>query len=246
MLHVAILCNDLNTLKHALNAGENLERKHDGMSALLYACSMGNDKFVNILLDRGADITSVSRRNETALVLAIGRREISLPTIKRLAADENINSIDDNDATPLMIACIHGRVGVVKFLLTKHVNVNAIDNERFTAMDCLGLHRGPYEERLAIAQLLIDSGINCQDLMTMKYMIGDDQMASLLLENDVFIADDLTYTSDFIKRKINANVTKVDVTTSDLQFLTQKKKAQLRMLIKYLPNELLLKIAEYL
>lgn len=244
----AIRNSDLVALLQAIDNGEDLEQlNEDEMTPLLYACFKGNEEFVNILLDKGAN-ADVTVDGETALSFAVSKKNISLPTIERLASNNNINFVRKDGTTPLMMACMHGRVDVVKFLLQKNVNVNAIDNERFTAMTCLELYHGPNEKRLAIAQLLIDAGTDLSDPKLFNFMIGDDEMTSLLFENNVFIPDDLdlTYVSEITKRKINANLTKVDVTTSDLQFLTQKKKEQLKVLLGYLPNELLFEVAKYL
>jgi len=245
----AIRNNDLDALLQAIDNGEDLEQlNEDEHTPLMYACFKGNERFVNILLDKGANVDVSTFDGETALSFAVSQKTISLPTIERLAGANNVNIAHEDGTTPLMIACMHGRVDVVKFLLTKHIEVNDINNEGLTAMGHLELYHGPNEKRLAIAQLLIDAGTKVQDRKMMKHLISDDQMASLLLENDVFIPNDLdlTYASDFIKRKINANETKVDVTTSDLQFLTQKKKEQLKPLIGRLPNELLFEVAKHL
>jgi hypothetical protein len=87
-------------------------------------------------------------------------------------------SIDsrDNNVTELMIAAYKGDIGKVKQLLNEGVELDAVDNNGFTAL-MFSIYKGNHIDTSEITKLLIEAGINFKinritDLMVACYL-GD-------------------------------------------------------------------------
>jgi ankyrin repeat protein len=158
-----------------------------GASALIAAAGEGNATKVALVLERGTDLKA---KNES--LFAMGRSRplvLKMPTtaepihnqnqeqdgtvgfplesdaaIVRLLLDQgaNIESRDEEGATPLMVAAEHGQSGVVRALLEKGADVEARDKYGFTALigaacECAVIDM---PETLESMRLLLGKGAN--------------------------------------------------------------------------------------
>lgn len=96
-----------------------------------------NEEIVKMLLDAGADVNIIDTVNsDTALNMAICDGSGSSKIITMLlSAKANVNSFDNEKWTPLMWAVDQGRLKIVKQLIKKGADVNAINKKGKTALD---------------------------------------------------------------------------------------------------------------
>jgi hypothetical protein len=67
----------------------------------------------------------------------------------------DVNMRDQYNKTPLMVACSHGRLDIVSFLINHGADVNAIDNFCWTP-----LHHACHTGEVKVVRLLLDNGAN--------------------------------------------------------------------------------------
>ncbi|XP_077985177.1 ankyrin repeat and SAM domain-containing protein 3-like [Glandiceps talaboti] len=111
---------------HAIIAsGEiDLNKKNTGgWTALMYACYIGHDNIVNLLLDAGVDVNIKSTKGRTSLMLAASCGNESVVYFL-LQADADIEAVDSRGWTALFHATNAGHQNMVKFLLDNGANVN--------------------------------------------------------------------------------------------------------------------------
>jgi ankyrin repeat protein len=126
--------NDVNKIALLLQQGRLIDELNDnefGYTALHYAAANGKMKALESLLDKGADINSRGRWNQTALHAACGlstpvrpgegSSEAAIFLINR-GADASI--VDVFSRTPMHYASARGRLDVIKVLLDKGVDIN--------------------------------------------------------------------------------------------------------------------------
>ncbi len=168
-----------NIVKMLLDAGAD-PNLHDGgmMSCLAQAVKKGQTDIVNLLLEHGAIV-----KTGTGFRLLVKAAEESTPEIVQILFEAgcNINTRDNQDATPLTTACMRANVEMVRTLIDLGANVDKNGMHGYTplisvlyAEKLMGMlsHHGlsekfaDTEERvLAIAQMLIEAGadVNCRD-----------------------------------------------------------------------------------
>jgi ankyrin repeat protein len=103
-----------------------LQRVLQGKTALIFAAERGNNKMVELLISKGADINAKDEEGRTALMSAAfyGRKE----TVNLLISNgADANTKDNYNNTALMIAASAGNKGMVELLLSKGADVNAKD-----------------------------------------------------------------------------------------------------------------------
>jgi len=93
----------------------------------------GSSELAKILLEKGADRTSVDRVGKTAMVYAAGLGHTGV--VELLLADgESSRAAYHNDLTALMWAAAYGHTGTVKLLLERGADASARDNRGKTAL----------------------------------------------------------------------------------------------------------------
>jgi uncharacterized protein len=126
-LHWVVRVDDLETAKLLLQAGADAKfADRYGVTPLYIACTNGNSAMIKLLLDAGADANSVDPTGETALMTAVKVGDLESV---RVLADHGAK-IDAADPlyhqTALMIAVRENHPDVVKLLVERKANVNAL------------------------------------------------------------------------------------------------------------------------
>jgi hypothetical protein len=139
-LVVAAERDDLDEVRRLLDGGTPVNASNSilGTTALLAAAGQGRVEVVRLLLERGADVNARSG-GWTPLPLALSSG-VS-PEIARLlvAHGANVNAREpDLQRTALMIAAVSGELELVRDILDKGAEVNALDADGKTALDVAG------------------------------------------------------------------------------------------------------------
>lgn len=112
----------------------------------------GDEKAMQLLLDKGADITAEREYKETVLHLAAREGHVALSRML-LENGANINAIDIYQKTPISSAAYYGRIEVVRLLVEHKADLRQEVSPLFDAIDpSLG------QSKIEIVQLLLDNG----------------------------------------------------------------------------------------
>ncbi|XP_029003822.1 KN motif and ankyrin repeat domain-containing protein 4 [Betta splendens] len=136
----------------------------NGNMALHYSVSHSNFPVVKLLLDTGlCETDNVNKAGYTPVMLAA---LTAAETPDDLEAAQQLLRLGDVDArsrqmgqTALMLAVSHGRVAMVKLLLSCGADVNAQDREGSTALMCASEHGHTHIVRLLLETGRCDTGL---------------------------------------------------------------------------------------
>jgi len=125
------------------------------MTALMFAAIKGNATIVDLLLQNGADATLCGKHGYNALQWAIAKNHPNI--VKKILAHSskklNLNQLDHEGRTPLMLAAHCGFTEIVKLLLTyKRVNVN------YSVASVTALKLAAAVKKFDVAVLLLKAG----------------------------------------------------------------------------------------
>ena len=116
------------TLQAIINYGANVNAADkNSVTALMMACGRGNVEAINALLNAGADSNMTNTKGLTCIHYAVvgGCSKQTLQPIIDHGAD--INAINEDDLTALMIACQKGNVEAINVLLNAGGDSNVTD-----------------------------------------------------------------------------------------------------------------------
>jgi ankyrin repeat protein len=152
--------------------------------ALQGAVSIGNERIVKLLLDRGVDAGAQYQDGETVLHRAVvnGYAEVVILLLKKGADRE---ARDSNGWTALHLAAANAYDIVVQLLLNGGADVEAADKDGWTA-----LHLGAVKSHLTVVKTLLKGGANieardkwgCTPLQQ-AVLRGHIEIVQVLLEN---------------------------------------------------------------
>ncbi len=128
-----------------VNASNNM-----GDTPLILAATYGRVDLVRFLLKNGAKVNHRNKSGDTALTAAASLRGYYFASdtdkdkvVEALvAAGGDINTRDDNDDTPLIIASREGKVGLVRILLESGADMNLRNKSGQTALMAAALPSG--------------------------------------------------------------------------------------------------------
>lgn len=123
-----------------LNAGANvndatpvIDHEHGGDSALHCAMRRGHIRTAELLVARGADVNSATRKGHTPLIEAAEKGHTRL-TALMLGSGADVDAVTSSGKTALYSACEQGHVGVVPLLLAAGSDCNAVTHRGKTAL----------------------------------------------------------------------------------------------------------------
>ncbi|KAM0416002.1 hypothetical protein ACHAPT_013029 [Fusarium lateritium] len=121
-----------------------------GRSALGISCANGSAEVVDVLLEKGADITAVDKNGLIPLIAASagGHMEVVKLLLEKGA---DITAIDNGGWAPLITASNNGHMDVVKLLLEKGADVTAVDNDGLTPLIAASRN-----DHIEVVKLLLD------------------------------------------------------------------------------------------
>ena len=95
---------------------------------LIYACSFGKLQIAEYLISKGANMNAQDCDGCTPFHAAAFCG--LLPIVKKFVEErnENVDTLNFNGMTPLILACIANRYSVAEYLISKGANVNIMDN----------------------------------------------------------------------------------------------------------------------
>lgn len=106
----------------------NVELLGNHWTPLLHACNASQYNVVDMLLANGADVNQ-NVNGITPLMLACSTTTDPLKLVQLLLHKQALVNVSDSmGQTPLMFACLHGHLSVVRVLLPL-ASVDAVDNE---------------------------------------------------------------------------------------------------------------------
>ena len=140
-LHAAILRKNEDRARALILRGDiNInQRDSDGGTPLIYAACSDFPLLVEMLLERGADLRSVTNSGSNALHFCATHGGISSTTLL-LKAGASIETRSVNGARPLHMAAQGGHFGVTELLLSAGANIDARRSDGATPMFEAALH----------------------------------------------------------------------------------------------------------
>ena len=135
-LHAAVdgRCS-LDTLRALLDHGAHIDAtRKDGTNALLRACNTGQSESVVFLLEAGANVNIVKPNGNTILHVAVKNNCSNAALQAIILHGANINSVNNNSETALILACYVAQAESVKVLLEMGADPNISDSRDYTSL----------------------------------------------------------------------------------------------------------------
>jgi len=159
-VHVAAMSLSPIMMATLLRYHPDLEARCDGVTALYFAISTGDEKVVRLLLEAGADATArtlcESGTGESVIHMAVcWSRQAMLPLLIAYGADVNVRGTNPAGQTALHIAAQFGNEEALRELIKAGADVFAKYADGNTALDVAAR-----EGRIGTASILLDYGMD--------------------------------------------------------------------------------------
>lgn len=152
-LHEAIICNNYNQVRQLLDAGADINKKDaEGYTPLLVAAAQRQDRIAQLLIERGAELDIFSavllgmaqeaeallnqgidvnlkndKNGESLLHVAVGFGRLDVAEML-IARGADLNAVNRQDETPLILATQAGDIKIVKLLINSGADLSLVDN----------------------------------------------------------------------------------------------------------------------
>jgi len=126
--------NDMQAAREAVDRGANVHALDlDGSSALFLACTNGHMQLAEFLVECGADVDATfGKRKQTLLHWAAEQSSTGVGTFL-LSHKANVNALQSDHSTPLLLAAKHGHHYLVQLLLKHNALVSPRNLNKVTA-----------------------------------------------------------------------------------------------------------------
>jgi ankyrin repeat protein len=154
--------NHTDKVKELLQAGAKVDQQEcDKTTPLIIASDCGNTEVVEILLsDEKIDVDIKDKMGQTALHRAAKKEYLNISE-RLINAGANINEVDENGNTPLLLVSLMGAAKAVKMLLrNEKIDIHAKNFHH----DQTALHIATIGGYPDIVQMLIDAGANVDEV----------------------------------------------------------------------------------
>ncbi|XP_035233870.1 transient receptor potential cation channel subfamily A member 1-like [Stegodyphus dumicola] len=124
------------------------------------AARISDVELTRLLLSKGARVTSVDLKDQSALHIACSRKSLEIiKLLTEISPAYMLEETDDEDRRPLEIACSHNCPEAVQFLLTRGCSVHVQDfPEDFREGSLLCAIRNIPDYAVPIASMVLDAG----------------------------------------------------------------------------------------
>ncbi|XP_047336713.1 protein VAPYRIN-LIKE-like [Impatiens glandulifera] len=120
-----------------IDAGADVNRRDsDGQSAMSLAVQSGKIDCVKILIDSGNYVIDHSSDRFLHDAAVNSDRVDLIELLLSRFPDTDLNSVDSKGRTPLHAAAIHGRVDIIKTLISHGADTDAMDGKGWTPLHC--------------------------------------------------------------------------------------------------------------
>ncbi len=191
-LMFALKRNALTSIKYLLTK-ENLNIDYlldNGFNLLLASAFYDKDKFINYLIEKGADVNVEGPKGMTPIIIAASKGFFNCVKVLLESEDTEVDSKDNNGTTSLMHACKNGYIDIVKYLILAGAGVDLVDND-----GCNTLMYASYNNQLNIVEYLLQNGglsiINSKNnneetTLMLAAQRGFLEVVKLLIENNAY------------------------------------------------------------
>lgn len=161
-----------------------------GMTASMYAASMGMLELLKILADSAADLHLVNHDGASAVILAAqsGKLECLQFLINKLHISD-LNRTDKSGKTALIHAALHGQYECLRRLVDVKVSLNEVDDKGYSA-----LMYATKRDEIKCAYILLNQEETEVNVVSKD---GDDTALTLAFQ---IVPRDYTFLEDLLKR----------------------------------------------
>ncbi|MCX6611857.1 MAG: ankyrin repeat domain-containing protein [Acidobacteria bacterium] len=141
-------------MKRLLEAGAKADvmESRSGQTALMWAAAEGNAEITKMLLEKGAPVSTISKKGYNALLFAAQGGNVD--TVKALiAGGAETKTVSPDGATPFLIALSRGHESVAMLMLNYGVDINGRDKNGSTP-----LHEAVQQGKIALVKELVSRG----------------------------------------------------------------------------------------
>jgi ankyrin repeat protein len=155
--------------RQIIGKGASVDARQDGRTALMIAAELGQEGVLGILLELAADLEAVSGAGETALMRASRKNQAACASLLLDSGADIHTAIDssrfisekhlaENDGTTaLMIAAKLGHDSIVRLLVERKSDVEAVDSNRETPL----MHAARFDQDM-IVKTLFENGASLE------------------------------------------------------------------------------------
>ena len=155
----------------------------DGFNPLNIAIESGDMELTKFLITNGANVNSLMQDGVSLIGYAIAQNNMDLLQILiENGANVNYTGGDSWDNTPLQTASRLGLDNVVRILLTRNADINAVDINGNTA-----LHTAALNSQLSVVKLLLEKNPN----LDIQNKVGNTALHLAVISGNIDIVGDL-------------------------------------------------------
>jgi len=155
-LTIALLFNKSEIAKLLIERGANVNLPNPaGQAPLHLAVQTNNIAMVKLLLEKGANVDGLDKLGSSALTNSAGLPFVDI-SISRMLIEKgaNVNLVNSPGLTPLVLACLRGKILLARLLIDKGADINFETKEGITPLSAAA------KDNVELINLLIAKGAN--------------------------------------------------------------------------------------